>query len=683
MEKKKPVIKLNTTTALIALICVLAVVLIVVICVAIAGGGNSDTPAQSLPVGSSTAANGTPTTGAVPPTSTAAQTAELTFALPLKQDVVSLEKNLRFQGTSDPDVPLNMNGQPVVRSADGSFDFTVELQSGENLFDFTYDGQTRQFRAEYRYLVQSFAPAGDQTYNSGALVRFQVFARKGSTVTVQFNGSTIQLKEHLIQEGTGIAPGFANYTGECRLTDTNTEDLDLGTATYTAAFGGVTETYSSGKITCLKTTQILASDPSATPSGGKYINVGSGYIAEIIAYTAETFNGTTTDDYSHPTNNYLPEGTVDYCPTSLVQVGNFKYVLMRSGHRVYLTKKDNLSGKQLTITDRYIGKLPDHNEIGVSSLVDTGRHLVLTLDTLWKAPFFFDLEPQQYRYPNGGGDRNYSVTACTATHIDLTFCYATKFTGTVQLPENNPLFSHAEVINNGSDHTLRLHLKKVGAFYGWEAYYNDNDQLCFKFLKPAVVTAADNAYGADLTGVKVMLDVGHGGRDGGTVGIDANGRQVEEADRNLAMALLLKQELESLGAEVVMNRYDDSLVYVDERLRLVKQEAPDICIAVHHNSAGNYDSANGLWTCYYTPFSQALAKQIHLANQGSTVYKQTLLDWHNYYVSRQTICPVVLTENGFMSNDYDLSQMIDPNAVMTKVQAITKGTVNYFLEINK
>ena len=681
MKRKKSAFQLNTTTILIGLICILAVVLMVVICVAIAGGG-SGTPSQTIPAGSTGNPSQSTTTG-TPTSSVSTQTKELAFSYPTKTDVAVVEPEFHFRGTSDPNVPLTVNGAPVVRSADGSFDHVVILLNGENLFTFTYNGQTVDYRVECRYVVQSYSPMGDQSYNSGALVCFQVFARKGSTVTALFNGTTVTLKENLIQEGTGIAPGFANFTGEYRLPDTNTSDLDMGVVTYTASCNGNTETYTSGKITCLKTNQILASDPSATPSGGKYINVGSGYIAEIIGYTAETFDGKTTDDYSHPTNNYLPKGTVDYCPTNIIQVGNLKYVQLRSGQRVYLDKKDIYNGTRLPVTDRHIGRLPDHNEINVASMTDTGKHLVLALDVMWKAPFYFDLAPQQYYYPNGGADRNYSVTACTATHIDLTFCYATKFTGTVQLPENNPVFSHAEVINNGSDHTLRLHLKKVGAFYGWEAYYNENNQLCFKFLKPAVVSVADNAYGVDLTGIKVMIDVGHGGRDGGAVGTDANGRQVEEADRNLAMALLLKQELESIGAEVVMNRYDDSLVYVDERLRLVKQEAPDICVCIHHNSAGNYTSANGLEVYYYDAFSQAAANAIYQASKGSSVYQKVSLNWHNYYVSRQTICPVILTENGYMSNAFDVSQMIDAASLQIKIQGIASGVANYFLNLNK
>ena len=49
----------------------------------------------------------------------------------------------------------------------------------------------------------------------------------------------------------------------------------------------------------------------ATPTGGKYMNVGSGCIAEIVGETAETFDGNVSAaalkngsvDWSRPTNN--------------------------------------------------------------------------------------------------------------------------------------------------------------------------------------------------------------------------------------------------------------------------------------------------------------------------------------------------------------------------------------------
>ena len=676
----------NSNTKLVALICVLAVILLGVLLIAL--GSEGAEPGVSTPPNT----QGQTNTTTIPSQTTQPTTVnptQLEISEPAQSAVVSLDREFTIRGISDPNESLTVNGQEVTRSADGSFAHKVTLELGSNAITVIHKGVTMEYTVEYRYVVQDYSPKEEQTYNSGALVIFEVFARKGSAVTAQFNGTTVTLKEHLIQEGNGAAEGFAKFVGEYRLTNTNTSDLDLGVVTYTATCNSVTETYTSGKITCQKTNQILASDPSVTPSTGGYINVGSGYIVEVTAYTAETFNGTTKDDYSHPINNYLPQGTMDYCPTGIVQNGNLKYVVLRSGQRVYLQKKDNLTGKQLAVVDRYIGQLPDHNEIKVSSVTDTGKHLVLTLDTLWKAPFYFDLTPQSYYYPNGGSDRNYSVTACTAEYVEIRFCYATVFSGKVELPENN-LFSSAEVINNGPDHTLRLYLKKVGAFYGWDSYYNEAGQLCFQFLKPATVSKADNAYGADLTGVTVMIDVGHGGVDGGATlrnenGVDLrepNGDYIDEAAQNLKLAMKLKAELESLGATVILNRNDDSTLYVDERLQMLKKAAPDLCIAIHHNAVGGYPNINGLETYYYTPYSQAAAKEIYKANEGSTVYQNNRLDWHIYYTARQTVCPVVLTENGYTTSPYDVSNMLNDESVQIKAEAISTGIVQYFLKIS-
>ncbi len=687
MEKKRPMKQADLTKILILLIAVLAVVLVAVICVAM----DSQEPKETEPgttVGS--APSSTSGTDSQPTDGTTAYIG-LTVEAQFDTEKGTIEESVFFSGTSDPNADVLMNGKSIARNADGSFQCEVLLTRGSNEIVFTHKDQTETFTVERRYVVESFTPSEAQDFNSGATIRFSVSARNGSTVSVQLNNQTIELKKADNQQGSGTAEGFVLFTGEYKLPSTNTSDLDLGGAEFTAVCDGITETYTSGMLRCLKSTEILASDPNATPSTGGYINVGSGYIVEIIAYTAETFDGKTTDDFSHPTNNYLPTGTVDYCPTSVMQNGKLSYVVLRSGQRVYLQKKDTITGKYLTVVDRYTGKLPDHNEIGVSSMTDTGKHLVLTLDTLWKAPFYFDLEPQAYYYPNGGSGRNYSVTACTAEYVDIRFCYATVFSGTVELPENNPLFASAEVIDNGPDHTLRLYLKKVGAFYGWDSYYNDKGQLCFRFLKPAVATKADNAYGADLTGVQVMIDVGHGGLDGGATlrdanGVDlkdANGNHIDEAAQNLKLAMKVKAELESVGATVILNREDDSLVLVDERLQMLKAAAPDLCICIHHNAVGGYPDINGLITYYYTPFSQTAAKEIYKTNEGSAVYKHNDLDWHYYYTARQTACPVVLMENGYTTSPHDVSHMLNDESVQIKAEAIAQGIANYFLLINQ
>ena len=335
------------------------------------------------------------------------------------------------------------------------------------------------------------------------------------------------------------------------------------------------------------------------------------------------------------------------------------------------------------MVDCYAGTLPDHNEIGFVSMQEVGRHTVLTLDCLWKAPFYFDLQPQSYAYPDGGASRNYEVTACTATYIDITFCYATKFTGTVQIPAGNPVFRSAETIQNESDCTLRLHLKKTGGFYGWDCYYNDAGQLCFQFLNPAKVTAADNAYGADLTGVTIMLDVGHGGVDGGATGEDAAGDRWSESGRNMDLAYALRDELESIGATVIFNREGQTTLTVDERILILKNAAPDLCVAIHHNSVAGHPEINGFEAYYYDAFSKLAAEKIYQYTKQSGAYQSSSLGWHNYDVSRQTTCPVVLTENGYMSSQYDLNGALDPGTIAQKARAMAQGIADYFLIINE
>ena len=420
---------------------------------------------------------------------------------------------------------------------------------------------------------------------------------------------------------------------------------------------------------------------SVTPQGGKYVDVGYGNIAEIIQINGETFDAKTTDDYSRPTNNYLPEGTMDYYKI-VDGSGQYDYVLLRSGQRLYLKRKIYPPVEWPEVTKRYEGTLPDHNEINIAGFEVVDNHTVLTLDSMWKAPFYFDLKPQSYAYPNGGSDRDYSVSSVTATYVDITFCYATSLTGQISIG-NNPVFKSAEIIKNESDYTLRLHLRKTGGFYGWNSYYNDKDQLCFEFLNPAKATATNtNPYGADLTGIEIFIDVGHGGIDGGAEGTDANGKTWIEEELNLKLSLVLKEKLEKTGATVIINRTDDTNMNTDQRVRGLLEAAPDICLAIHQNKYAADSRINGYVSMYFTPFSQPLSQKILSSVNESGVYKKVMTQWNPFYMIRQTVCPVVCLENGFMSNLEDLKGMSDDATVDRKAEAIAQGVADYFLSIN-
>ena len=68
---------------------------------------------------------------------------------------------------------------------------------------------------------------------------------------------------------------------------------------------------------------------------------------------------------------------------------------------------------------------------------------------------------------------------------------------------------------------------------------------------------------------------------------------------------------------------------------------------------------------------------------GEKLYKSTTLKFHYYFMGRVSVCPVVLTENGFMSNRYDFDNIINDDINTQKAKAITKGIVEYFMSIKE
>ncbi len=595
----------------------------------------------------------------------------LRMSSPQSKSFTVTENSVTFTGTSDPDEALTLNGNPVTRNTDGSFSFTATLNIGKNTFSFVHKGETHTYSVRYRYVViNSYTPSTNQIYSSGSTFGVSVTARNGSTVTARFNGQTIALNPTVQSDDP-----FISYSGSFSLPGDNYADLNLGKVTYSATYNGITESFNSGNVTCKRPDFIVNYDPNATPLGGRYVNVGSGIIAEIVGYEAETFAPRSTNDHSMPTNNYLPKGTVDYCsPESFYYNGGSEkkeYALLRYGRQVYVSRIDKPRKTVTTIVKKSAGTLPDHNEIGIASLENGGQHTTLTLDTTWKAPFYLDILPQQYTNPN---KPDYTISSPTYNYIDITFCYATVLNGEITIPEDNPLFSSAKIIQNQSDHTLRLYLKKQGGFHGWDAHYNKQGQLVFEFLNPAKITTAENEYGVDLTGVEILIDVGHGGIDPGALGRDSKNHN--EAIQNLYLANKLSAELKSIGATVYLTRTTNATSSSDDKIKLLKSLKPDICIAIHHNSGGS--SANGFDSYYYYPFAKKAAEFVYMHTNNTGIYKKSKLGWHYYFVARTSVCPVVLTENGYISNLFDYNNIINEQKNITKAKAITKGVTEYF-----
>ncbi len=604
-------------------------------------------------------------------------TANITFIEPKYESFTTETETITFKGKVKDNLELKIENETIVCDEKGNFEKTVSLKYGENVFKFTIGEETKTFTVYRRYVViTSFTPEKDQICSAGGKITVSAKAKKGATVTATFNGQTITLNEKSTNDD-----GISNFTGFFNMPTGHYVDIKLGSIVFKGIHDGWSETFTSGIITCTREDIVVDFDPNATPSGGNYINVGSGVICEIVAFQAETFNGKDTKDKSRPYNNYLPEGTVDYSSTTLRTVSSEGYkhqlVTMRCGRQVYVSKRRSPYKDYTPVTKQYVGTLPDHNELSVAKFGIEGHHTTLVLDTDWKAPFTLELKNQAY-------NSNFTVNNVTFNYVDITFCYSTVFDGNITIPNDHPLFSDVKIIKNASDYTLRFILKKQGAFYGWDAYYNEQNQLCFKFLNPTRVTTADNEYGANLSGAVILIDVGHGGRtDTGTGGVGS--REDCEKKWNLILANSIKSELESIGATVYMTRTTDVEQLSDYKVKLLKNLKPDYCIAIHHDG-NNSSSYNGFGAYYYYPFSKKAAQimQNHNSNlivNDNVIYQNTTLKWHYYFMGRCSVCPVVLTENGFMTNWYDFNNITNMEVNNAKAKTITAGIVEYFLKI--
>ena len=193
-------------------------------------------------------------------------------------------------------------------------------------------------------------------------------------------------------------------------------------------------------------------------------------------------------------------------------------------------------------------------------------------------------------------------------------------------------------------------------------------------------------YVSAYNGITIVLDAGHGGRDGGTLGINGS----VEKDLNLEYTLELKSKLVTGGYKVVLTRKNDEGLYsplaknkkqseMKERLRIIKQANPNLVISIHMNSF-NDKSAYGA-TTYYRKDDESgknIADLIQnsLATYCGARFKQAKVG--DYYVLNSNYYSAVLIECGFISNPEEERKLKTPEYRKKIVDAIYSGILLYF-----
>lgn len=154
--------------------------------------------------------------------------------------------------------------------------------------------------------------------------------------------------------------------------------------------------------------------------------------------------------------------------------------------------------------------------------------------------------------------------------------------------------------------------------------------------------------------VILVLDAGHGGKDGGTYNGD-----ILEKDINLAVVLYIKEALEEEDIEIILTRSTDEFLDVPDRSNLANAEEADIFVSIHCNYFEDDAGVSGL-ECYYHEENnggQAFAESMIEVLKGNKDIKVRSAKHGNYYVLKHTDMPSILIEMGFLSNKAECEKL--------------------------
>lgn len=203
------------------------------------------------------------------------------------------------------------------------------------------------------------------------------------------------------------------------------------------------------------------------------------------------------------------------------------------------------------------------------------------------------------------------------------------------------------------------------------------------------LASADN-YSVENVPV-IIIDAGHGGEDGGAVGIDGTA----EKDLNLSISLKLNEILSAMGYQTRMVRTTDTSIHnadadtvrerkvsdIHNRAAIMNEYENCIYVSIHQNKY----SGSSIWGAqtFYSPNneeSKELAQliQASIANNVQPDNKRVIKQsGTNIYVLYNATKPAVMVECGFVSNANELEKLKDEEYQNKMAFAISNGIINY------
>lgn len=538
-----------------------------------------------------------------------------------------------FIGTASPTGQVFINGKPITRSKSGHFAPSLPLQVGENNFTIRYQNQELTIKVTRNSLTSdipqglafakdSLTPAIDIARMVGEPICFNAIASPNANVSVKLGTSTVTLlpQPQMVQLPDNKAaltgrnqPVSPSQAGMYAGCTTIESPSDLGQPQFQLTLNGKT-------ITQLGTGKVQVLSPHQLQ------------VAEVTADSGVVRTGSSTD-FSRLTP--LPKGTR-------------ALITGRDGDWLRLDYGGWINSKETRIIPNAIPPRTIIRSIGYRKSPNK-TEVVFPLQT----PVPVNVQE---------GNKLFAITLYNTIAQTDTF-----------RTDDSPIISRLDwqqVTPNQVRYTFNL---KNEQQWGYKLRY-EGTSLVLTLRHPPELKGKKRK---PLTGTKILLDPGHGGKESGASG--PNG--ILEKDVNLTVSRLIRDELIKRGANVVMSRDDDSFLSLPDRQKFIDSEDPNIALSVHYNSLpddGDAENTKGIGTFWYHPQAHSLAVFLHnymVAKLGRPTYG---VFWNNLALTRPANTPSVLLELGFMINPTEFEWVTDPKQQKKLATVIADGVVEWF-----
>lgn len=205
----------------------------------------------------------------------------------------------------------------------------------------------------------------------------------------------------------------------------------------------------------------------------------------------------------------------------------------------------------------------------------------------------------------------------------------------------------------------------------------------------------------------VVLDPGHGGDDPGAPGPGGT----QEKKLALDIAKRVRTRLQKAGVVVYMTRDRDRTTALDERVQRAAKWGADLFVSIHLNSSANrsvsgvetylYPAAGFPSTCdaengsarsrrsgavtanRWDAANLALAHYLHKGLLSCVRAEDRGIRRARYFVIRNTACPSVLVECGFLSNRQEGSRLLTEAGREDIAEGLARGILTYTTRVRE